>query len=285
MNSAGINNIIILRKYLLNELNIIIEEENTNNFINSIVSYYEPLPTMEEITEQPIYLYQIINDLEKTYYFSEYYDLLVEANINTPFSIISDLYTLYNDPNKINNYIKTLSNKQCFSRLDSCSSKPENSFYNHLDIIESITNSSRTNIYLNDLEHKLILREYIENIESDYYSARCYVHNKILRAISGPYYVDNIPSKTIKYKIEKFINKIIEITEYNCATIDIIIPKNFTNNFIVIEINSPCWLFATSGLFDLNIPYDVSLLFENINEFIDYPEMRITNKYDESIIL
>lgn len=287
MNSAGINKLHILTKYLVSELDIIFTKVDTSNFTNSIVRSYLPLSTMEECIEEPVYLEQIIKDLDKTYYFSEYYDLLVENNINTPYSIISDLYTLYNNPNHINNYIQQLPNQYCFARLDSCSSKPEYPFTNHNEIIESLTKSSRTNIYLDDLDHKVILRTYIENIENNYYNTRCYIHNKTLRGISGPYDIEdeNIPTKSIKYEIEKFINKIIEVTEYNCATIDILIPKNYNHNFIVIEINSPTWLFATSGLFDLDVPYDISLLFEDKNEYIEYPEMRLTNKYDEIIIL
>jgi hypothetical protein len=285
MNTAGINNYNILHKYLVRELNIIFDKLDNDNFTNSIVKSYEPLSTMIERNEETIYLYQIIEDLDKTYYFSEYYDLLVEYNINTPYSIITDLYTLYNNSNKINEYINQLQNNHCFARLDTCSSKPESPFNNHNEIITSLSSSSRTNIYLHNLEHKLILRTYIENIEKDYYSARCFIHNQSLRGISGPYFVDNIPEKKLKYEIELFVKKIIEATEYNCCTIDILVPKTYKNDFIVIEINSPTWLFATSGIFDLSIPYDISLLFEDKIEYIEYPEMRVTNKYDQITIL
>ena len=46
--------------------------------------------------------------------------------------------------------------------------------------------------------------------------------------------------------------------------------------FYIIEINTPVWLCATSGLYDLTIPYDICLLINNYdNELFNYPQMRI----------
>ena len=117
-----------------------------------------------------------IRELEEEYYFSEYYKILIDAKINTPLSYITTLNRLYKKPKKINKIINTQFNGEIFARLDRCSSKPKSSFKNSDEIIQSLELSYRTNQFLDDKEHKLILREYIENI-NDYHELRCIVHD------------------------------------------------------------------------------------------------------------
>lgn len=291
MNDAGIYNRDIILKYISRELNIIYEKIDKSNFINSIIKSYEPLITMYERTEQPIYLYEIIDDYSKSYYFSEYYDILDEFNILTPKSIITNLDMLFNNPEEINNIILSMPNQKCFARLDSCSSKPDKPFKTAQDIIKSITNSERTKRYINDIEHNLILREYIDNLDDNHYNIRCIIQDKQLRGISGPYELslnNDVINELIqlKKKVKLFINHIIEITEYDNATIDIFVSHDF-EDIILIEINTPVWLFASSGLFDIHNSYDSHLLFEEIDEDIqyNYPEMRITNEYNEVVLI
>lgn len=291
MNDAGIYNKDIIMKYLTRELNITYEKINENSFINSIVESYTPISTMYEREEKPIYLYQLIEDYGKTYYFSEYYDILDEFNILTPKSIIVDLDILFTNPEEINNIILNMPNQKCFARLDSCSSKPDKPFRTAQEIIESISKSERTKRYLNEREHKLILRDYIDELDDNNYNIRCIIQDKILRGISGPYEIvldnENINKLIqLKRKIKTFINHVIEITEYDNATIDLYISHDF-ENIMLIEINTPVWLYASSGLFDIKNQYDSHLLFEDIEEDLinEYPEMRITNGFNEVVLI
>ena len=249
MNSAGIDHPEIIKKYFKYQEDI--DDYNKNDIIK----------------------------LEEEYYFSEYYQILIDNKINTPLSRITTLNRLYKKPKKINKIIKTQFNGEVFARLDRCSSKPELFFKNSGEIKQSLKLSVRTNQFLDDKKHKLILREYIKDI-NDYYELRCIVHNEHLRGVSGPL---NIPSKInlniFKQNIIRFIKNICHCTDYICATIDILIKKDDIYNiekYIVIEINPPVWLTATSGLFELDNPEDTNILFGNLCEYINYPIIKYT---------
>lgn len=73
------------------------------------------------------------------------------------------------------------------------------------------------------------------------------------------------------------INKIVKLTDNDDCTVDF----GFVNEkIILIEINSPVYLAATSGYFDLSIPFDYEiLLVDYIPEIINYPVIR-----DESLL-
>jgi ribosomal protein S6 len=79
---------------------------------------------------------KIIDDFEKTYYFSEYYKILSDEKINTPYSEILDVFDLKNDATKVNNVINNFSNNQVFARLDECSSKPLLPFKSSVEILK-----------------------------------------------------------------------------------------------------------------------------------------------------
>lgn len=261
MNSTGIDYPEIIKKHLKTQENIEYDKK-TFNEIN-------------------------IKELEEMYYFSEYYKILINEKINTPLSRITTLNRLYKKPKKINKIINTQFNGKVFARLDRCSSKPESFFKNSGEIKKSLKMSNRTNQFLNDKEHKLILREYINDI-NDYHELRCIVHDNKLRGVSGPqnnrYMIKDNDIKKIKQNLCQYIDNICYITDYNCATIDILIKKDNIYNieeYIVLEINPPVWLTATSGLFDLSSPEDTNILFEKYCKYIDYPIIKYTVLNDD----
>jgi hypothetical protein len=228
----------------------------------------------------PIKVEQIINDLRQDWYFSEYYQILIDNHIPTPrseFIVVNDLFQNYK---KVDRLIKHFSHSQVFARTDLCSSKPDKPFHNSEDIICSFKNSWRTKDYLKNPNGIVVLREYINDI-SDYYEFRCYVHNKQFRALSSCQPVD-CHFKILHYldKIKNLVQKIIFYTEYDMCSIDIIIHYyDIKKDILTIEINTPVYLCATSGLFDLTNINDVDILIGKFNpEYICYPVVRI--EYD-----
>jgi hypothetical protein len=230
---------------------------------------YEPYSTMEYNTKQPLFIENLLEDLEKIYRFSEYYDILIQNNINTPISFILDAELMDSNPDLIDNIIKNLPNQQCFARLDSCSSKPKEPFTESDDIRNELeTYSWATHHYLYEPNHKLVLREYI-NVEN-YYEIRCFVYQSKCRGITFPC----LPTEFNEPLVYDFIDKVIYYTEYDACSIDILISNSGTE-IMVIEINSPVWLFATSGLFDLTDKHDYELLLGDYNpDILTYPELR-----------
>jgi hypothetical protein len=73
------------------------------------------------------------------------------------------------------------------------------------------------------------------------------------------------------------VNKIVKLTDNDDCTIDF----GFVyHDIILIEINSPVYLVATSGYFDLSLPFDYEILLGDYNpELISYPIIR-----DETLI-
>jgi len=198
------------------------------------------------------------NYLATEYYFSEWYDI-VKNIAYTPKSYICDYEDLFNG--KIDMIINKLPEKQCFARLDTLSTKPLVPYKNSREIVCDFETSARTNAYFTK-DMKVIIREYLilNGIEF-----RCFIHNKTLRAISSE------GDFNLK-EIETLINKITFYTEYDSYCIDF---TYYQNKLMVIEINTPVWLFACSGLFDLDLPSDCEILFGNyMPDIINYPVIK-----------
>lgn len=254
MNTNGINNFEILKKAFQKH-------------------YHIRLECLEET--------MIENEIKEAicdYYFSEYYDNLKQyCSIYTPNSIIIPLKDVYNNYENINQIIKTFPNGYVFSRLDTASTKPTHPYTNIEDILENMKQSERTMNHIKDMEHNLVLREWIDL--TNYYELRCFIEDKKLRAISGTTVFHHIPSKKIKKILQKISEDISIFCDYSSFVLDIAIPiynELDTTKYYIIEINTPTWLCATSGLFDLTVPYDIHLLTEEYNnELFTYPEMRI----------
>ena len=201
----------------------------------------------------------IINKINEEYYFSEYYDLLIEHNIKTPKSFI--LFTvndLYNRASIINQIILNEFNSKVFARLDTCSTKPDTYFTCMQDIITNFENADRIQPWMKDPHHIVVLREYV-NLK-DYIELRCFVENKKIRGITSTDDYDENPTMEIIQLIIDICNKTIYYTEYEHCTIDVAV-NNKTKDVMIIEINTPCWLCSTSGLFDLSDKNDVDILF------------------------
>lgn len=212
-----------------------------------------------------------VEELIKDYYFSEYYDILVEHKINTPKSVI---ISSVSDTVEISKTISAFGGK-CFARLDVCSSKPTKPFTSSDEIFKSLHNSSRTSKYLSDKNHKLIMREYI-NFDN-YFELRCFVYDFKLRCVSsnGENTVSLNLSKLNKKVLSAYIKKIAFLTDYESCAIDIAIDKITFKIAFVIEINPPVWMSSGSALYDLTSVRDQWLLFGSYDEDVfDYPEIR-----------
>jgi hypothetical protein len=223
-------------------------EMNTNGYNLNITSQY---------TEEDPF------ELEKEYWFSEWYPI-IEHLVYTPKSYIQTYKDLYNG--RIDKIIQALPNKECFARLDTLSSKPNCSYKNSFEIIRDFKHSDRTRDYFTE-EMKVIIREYLPLKDIEW---RCFIHNKKLRAISSEGKLRTIDIA----EIQLLVDKITFYTEYDSYCVDM----TFHNNKImVIEINTPVWLFGSSGLFYLDEPADAYILLgDYIPDVLTYPVI----KYD-----
>lgn len=209
-----------------------------------------------------------IKNYMKYYSFDKWYPQ-IENIIDTPKSYIFEINDLYNG--NINKLIKKLPNQECFARLDCLSSKPIFSYKSSDEIISDLYFNNRTSDQIG-VDTKIIIREWIYNITNEF---RCFVCNGKLRGISCSFkrklLIEHIAN------ITEMINKIVKITDNDDCTVDF----GFVNEkIILIEINSPVYLAATSGYFDLSIPFDYEVLLgDYIPEIINYPVIR-----DESLL-
>lgn len=201
-------------------------------------------------------------ELEKEYYFSEWYDI-VKDTVYTAKSYICSYDDLFNG--KIDEIIKTLDGARCFARLDTLSSKPTSPYYNSTEIIQDLRQSERTRPYFVE-NMPIIIREYLDLHSFEF---RCFVHDKKLRGISTE---KHIPISKIK-EIIQTINRITFIAEYDSYCADF---TYHDGKLMLIEINTPVWLFACSGLFCLELPYDVEILMGRyMPDIINYPVIKI----------
>lgn len=195
------------------------------------------------------------------YFFSEWYPL-IKDHCYTPKSYIFDQKSLYDGT--IDLLISQLPNNECFARFDTCSSKPEISYKSSKNIIFSLKKSDRTNQYF-DNKMKIIIREWVYAIKSEF---RCYVHDNNFRAITN----FNLDHQYLD-EIKNNVNKIRHYCDYSDFTVDFGLTED--NKIILIEINTPVYLCATSGNFDLNIPYDYEVLLGKYQpDIISYPVIR-----------
>lgn len=202
------------------------------------------------------------------YKFHNWYPQL-EGVINTPKSYIFELTDLYN--NRIDELIEMMPNRECFARLDSLSSKPIISYRSSSDIISDIYSNDRTSDQIG-VDTKIIVREWIYSLTNEF---RCYVYYGKLRGISCSF-KKSLLNKHLRNIID-MVNKIIKLTDNDDCTIDF---GFVDSDIILIEINSPVYLAATSGYFDLSLPFDYEILLGDYNpELISYPIIR-----DETLI-
>jgi hypothetical protein len=260
MNTSGLDHFNIYSKYL-----------------NDIYGYDENILDNSQNVEI------ILKHVTQEWHLSEYYHILIENNIPTPYSEFVTMSNLFDHPEIIDEMIAKFNNSQVFARTDSCSSKPNKPFYSADEIIISLRSSDRTNSLILDPKCILVLREYITDI-SDYYEFRCFIHDGKCRGISSsqPINIDFKLTQPIINDITSLINKIVFYTEYDMCTIDIAIHKyEHDRDILTIEINTPVWLCATSGLFDLLNPYDYDILLGSYKpDIVNYPILRIDYSND-----
>ena len=199
------------------------------------------------------------------YYFSVWYPVLEELSntFYTPKSFIFTYDDLMNEE-KIDDLIKILPNSECFAKLDTLSTKPTSSYKKAIDIINDFKSSHRTKDYFTK-DMQIIIRKYVEITNIEF---RCFVHQKKIRAISSEGNLINIE------KIIKLVDQVTFYLEYESYTIDL----TYHNDMLmIIEINTPVWLFSTSGLFCLDEPSDYHILLGEYIQDYPYPVIKINN--------
>lgn len=199
--------------------------------------------------------------LEEDYWFSEWYPLIDPTH--TPQSFIMNFNDLLYG--EIDTLISTLPNKQCFAKLDTISSKPTVPYTCADEIKNDFIQSLRTRDYFTP-SMKIIIREWVP---FDSFEFRCFIHDKRFRAISS----EGQLTFAQLQEITKYINELTFYTEYDAYCADM---TYYRGTLTLIEINTPVWLFATSGAFSLDEPYDYELLLgEYIPDILSYPVVRI----------
>lgn len=202
--------------------------------------------------------------------------ILVKDHCNTPKSFMFTVNDLKNGV--LDSHIATMKNKECFARFDSVSSKPIQPFKSAAEIWSSFTISDRCRHYLNDGTNAVILREYIYDLPGEF---SCFIHDRKLRAISSTVHIE----KSHLAEIISTVNLLTHYTEYDSYTADFVLMNQAVGrSLMLIEINSPVWLFATSGEFDLDVVADYTILLGEYPYIIEYPVLRYTdNVYVESL--
>jgi hypothetical protein len=301
MNTAGINN-GLTSKFIANDLVSI--EHNVPDWVFQLLESCE-------LHHSEISFDKLVFAIEKQFWVSEWYDHLVYDGINTPiteFIWLSEIITDANNQSAAKNQfqvkpessttraseiISKVFGNRAFCRLDSVSPKSGAVHVSDKTILTDLLSSERTAPFVRNIQredHRVVIRKYIDQIDEDYYELRCFVHGKQLRAISGPGYT-NITRRDfartapiLKNEMRKFVKRIVGAVAYDDFVVDIIVPKcmfepnveMYNSAFVVIEINTPVWLFATSGLFDLSIPSHVEILTGTYQPtIIAYPVIRM----------
>lgn len=205
-------------------------------------------------------------ELDKEYHFSEWYDVVKDA-VLTPKSYICSYDDLFNGT--INNIIQSLPGSRCFARLDTLSAKPSAPYYNSTEIVKDFRRSDRTKQYFVE-DMPIIIREYLV-LQS--FEFRCFIHDKMLRGISSEEFLSTINVQ----EIIKTINRLTFLTDYDSYCADF---TYYQGKLMLIEINTPVWLFACSGLFSLELPYDVEILMgAYMPDIINYPVIKIQSDH------
>ena len=214
--------------------------------------------------------------LAEEYFFSEWYEIVKnnvcveEYMVDTPTSYICLYGDLFNG--KVDEIIQKLPGTRCFARLDTLSSKPNSPYYNATQIIEDFRNSERTKKFFNE-DMLIIIREWVDMRSFEF---RCFVQDGILRGISTEAKIEDDQLAMIK----KAINAITHYSEFECYCADFSFYED--GRLMFIEINTPVWLFACSGLFCLGLPYDAEILMGELKEGVIYPNIRIKPKNNDS---
>jgi hypothetical protein len=265
MNTSGVEHDDIYDKFFPNNI------DNTKNLLKNINGNDEIVETAEMIAAEYTFdvWYKLIQNKcytphSRIYDFFRYLDDIF-LYLHVPISNIrNENETIKNIIEWIDASIKFMPGGKCFAKLDNVSTKKGKPYYNCESILEDFYKTSRT---FNSLTYnsKIVIREWVEFD----YEFRCFIHDGTFRAISCE--DKNIILPYIN-EIKKTISDIVFYTDYDACTIDLAIYKN---KIFLVEINTPVYLFASSGNFDLSSNYDRNVLIgDYIPEYLKYPVIR-----------
>ncbi len=187
---------------------------------------------------------QALEECIEDYYFTEWYEALVDAGVPTIPARVFERAHL--DDGTVDAHIATLPRGECFARLDTCSSKPDRPYTSAAQIADSLAASDRTR----DAFHKgmlVVVRPYVHLVDE----FRCYFHDGTLRGVSG------CPSHRWSLSLQALVCRARHCVGYEDCCID----WGFVDDApVLIEINTPVYACGTSGAFDLDNEGDRSIL-------------------------
>lgn len=205
------------------------------------------------------------------YYFSEWYPLVADI-CPTPKSFILPLASL--DDGAVDRLIQTcLPGQKCFARLDTCSSKPGAPFRSSGEIRDSLASSDRTRAHLRDPRMKLVVREWLPDIHTEF---RCFFHQGQFRAISTMDGGGGSAAAAVAGRLREILKTISFVCDYADFTADFCLCGDGPEPQLhLVEINTPVYLCATSGNFDLDVPFDYEVLLGAYQpDVLTYPVIR-----------
>ena len=207
------------------------------------VGYFYPLIYDKILSESkdsvifPINFYDAFTQLRKQiYWLCNWYDELVEANIPV---IEAEISCIHNDPQMMDQILKQkLTEDKIFIRF--CNASPKDiidPFFNSTsDVVSIFKSSNRTNYMFDNAYHHLhethlVLRPIVKMD----YEVRCIWHNRKLRAVSCPTFIDTLTQLDITNVIDVFFQTHGENIIFNSVVIDLGITDM---NAFIIELNS-----------------------------------------------
>jgi len=211
-----------------------------------------------------------VSDIESAigeYYFSEWYPHVCDK---TPESHVMPIAALTDGT--VDALIAAFDDKKCFARLQQCSSKPDAPFYCAAEIVASLRASDRTRELFASAQ-TIIVRRWLPDIRVEF---RCFVHDGRLRAISvqSQRRADIDLVNNCIDEITDMVHTIATDCEYSDASVDLCLCHR-SDKLHLIEINTPVYLLATSGKFDLEQAYDYHVLLGDYDaSIIGYPIVR-----------
>jgi len=212
-----------------------------------------------------------ILDYVADFYFSEWYNIFEDFTIRSQCNwCIADLTKR---PEAIDAAIAALPGGHCFARLDTCSSKPDKPFHTANEILSHLISSTRTQFIVHaEPQHRLIIREWISDIDVRFCEIRCYITDGVFRGISG-----GNPATMHRFlrDITTLVTKIVQDADYPDCVIDLLLPRRCTDSIQLVEINTPVWLFATSGVFDITLPEDIAILCGPLSALVDIIQLPV----------
>jgi len=195
------------------------------------------------------------------YYSAENWYPLLENTDLTPKSVLIPISRKLSDLKNNEKLLEAIKKfpKPFFVKLSSVSPKDvdKSLIVNDInDIYSLFTQSQRVKRTLyNDRQHYIFLRKVLPDCRTTP-EFRVFVSNSKCVAITRNNIYVSQEHEKLKNKLIEFCDNIIKLTMYIDCTLDVVYYKK-NNKFYLIEINTPFYLLAGTGLYDEKLDYDI----------------------------